>query len=97
SAARAKEIGLVHAVVSAADLDATVDRYVAELLTAGPEAVAAAKALIPEVAPLRSSDAANLTARAIAGRGVSKEGQDGLRAFLEKRSPSWHPKSSPRE
>ena len=37
SAARAKEIGLVHAVVPAAELDATVDRYVREILTAGPE------------------------------------------------------------
>ena len=36
SAARAKEIGLVHAVVAAADLDAAVDRYVREVLTAGP-------------------------------------------------------------
>ena len=47
SAARAREIGLVHAVVPAAELDATVDSYVDELLTAAPEAVAAAKALIP--------------------------------------------------
>src|SRR6185369_15128427 len=49
SATRAKEIGIVHAVVSAADLDATVNQYVQELLTAGPEAIAAAKALIPAV------------------------------------------------
>src|SRR5882724_1467767 len=42
SAARAREIGLVHAVVAAADLDATVNQYVQELLTAGPKAIAAA-------------------------------------------------------
>src|SRR5882672_593263 len=46
SAARAMEIGLVHAVVPAADLDAAVGRYVHELLAAGPEAIAAAKTLI---------------------------------------------------
>ncbi len=51
SAAHAKSIGLVHAVVPAADLDAAVERYVQELLTAGPEAVSAAKALIPTCGP----------------------------------------------
>src|SRR5207237_1967399 len=43
SAARAKEIGLVHAVVPAAELDAAIDGYVREILAAGPEGVAAAK------------------------------------------------------
>lgn len=90
SAARAKEIGLVHAVVAAADLDATVDAYLREILTAGPEAVAAAKALIPAVWPRTVDEAAPVTAAALAARRVSKEGQEGLRAFLEKRKPSWH-------
>lgn len=89
SATRAREIGLVHAVVPAHDLDATIDRYISELLTAGPEAVAAAKALIPQVAPLEVDQAQPLTARAIAARRVSKEGQEGLRAFLDKRKPAW--------
>jgi methylglutaconyl-CoA hydratase len=88
-AARAKDIGLVHAVVDASDLDATVDAYVAELLTAAPEAVAAAKTLIPHVWGLAGEEATNVTARAIAVRRVSAEGQEGLRAFLEKRKPSW--------
>ena len=89
SAARAKEIGLVHAVVTSAELDATVDAYVHELMTAGPEAVAAAKALIPNVWGHSIDTATDLTARAIAARRVSNEGQEGLRAFLEKRSASW--------
>jgi methylglutaconyl-CoA hydratase len=89
SAARAKEIGLVHAVAVSAQLDATADAYVRELMTAGPEAVAAAKALIPSVAGQSVEIATDLTARAIAARRVSKEGQEGLRAFLEKRSASW--------
>ena len=49
SAARAREIGLVHAVVPAAELDATVSGYVREFLAAGPEAIGAAKALIRDV------------------------------------------------
>ena len=53
------------------------------------EAVAAAKALIPHVAGLTIENAMPVTAAAIATRRVSAEGQDGLRAFLDKRSPSW--------
>src|SRR5260221_6624432 len=89
SAARAREIGLVHAVVPAADLDAMVRRYIEELLAAGPEAVAAAKALIPQVWGRTIEGATALTAAAIATRRVSPEGQEGLRAFLEKRKASW--------
>jgi methylglutaconyl-CoA hydratase len=91
SAHRAKEIGLIHEVVSSADMDAAVDRYVKEILTAGPEAVAAAKALIPTVWGRPIADAMPITAAAIAARRVSPEGQEGLRAFLEKRRPSWSP------
>ena len=89
SATRAREIGLVHDVVPAAELDATVQRYVKELMTAGPEAVAAAKALISNVWGRPIADAMPITAAAIAARRVSAEGQEGLRAFLEKRTPSW--------
>ncbi|OLC50769.1 MAG: hypothetical protein AUH43_04195 [Acidobacteria bacterium 13_1_40CM_65_14] len=88
-ASRAKEIGLVHAVVPANELDAAVGHYIQEILSAGPEAVAAAKALIPHVWELTVDEAMQITARAIATRRVSPEGQDGLRAFLEKRAPSW--------
>jgi methylglutaconyl-CoA hydratase len=89
SAARAREIGLVHASVPAADLDRAVARHVREILTAGPEAVAAAKALIPNVWARTLEDAMPITTRAIAARRVSTEGQEGMRAFLEKRTPSW--------
>jgi methylglutaconyl-CoA hydratase len=89
SAVRAREIGLVHAVVPAPDLDATVARYVSEILTGGPEAIATVKALIRDVADRTVEDATGITARTIANRRVSPEGQEGLKAFLEKRKPSW--------
>jgi methylglutaconyl-CoA hydratase len=89
SAARAREIGLAHAVVAESDLDGAVNGYVRELLSAGPQAIAAAKALIPEVWPRTVGDAMALTASKIAERRVSSEGQEGLRAFLEKRKPGW--------
>ena len=88
-AARAQSIGLVHEVVSAVELDKRVSDYVREILTAAPEAVAVAKALIREIAGLTPGDAAATTAKLIAKRRVSAEGQEGLKAFLEKRAPTW--------
>jgi methylglutaconyl-CoA hydratase len=81
SAEVALRIGLVHEVAD--DLDAAVERVVGELLTAGPEAARAAKELAR--APLPADE----TARRIAERRTSAEGQEGLRAFLEKRQPPW--------
>jgi methylglutaconyl-CoA hydratase len=89
SAARAKEIGLVHAVVPADGLDTAVESYVSELLTASPTGVAASKALISQVWGHSPREAMAVTANAIASQRVSAEGQDGLRAFLEKRQPRW--------
>ena len=88
-AAKAQSIGLVHAVVPLDQLDAAVAKYVAEVLTAAPTGVAAAKALIPQVWGRTPEDVATLTARTIAAQRGSAEGQDGLRAFLEKRDAAW--------
>ncbi|HKB69726.1 MAG TPA: enoyl-CoA hydratase/isomerase family protein [Thermoanaerobaculia bacterium] len=88
-AAEARRIGLVHAVVDEADLDAAVGRKVDALLSSGPEAVAAAKSLIDRVSGLEIDEAFPVTADAIAERRASAEGQEGLSAFLEKRRPSW--------
>jgi len=90
-AARAYKIGLVHAAVPAAELDDTVMRYVTEVATGGREAIAAAKALIRNVWGRTAAEAAPITAAALAARRVSPEGQEGLRAFLEKRKPRWTP------
>jgi len=88
-AARARDIGLVHAVVPAEALDAEVARYLNEILTAGPQAVRGAKSLIREVFGRPAAEVAHLTAETLATRRVSAEGQDGMRAFLEKRPPRW--------
>ncbi|CAN5761679.1 enoyl-CoA hydratase-related protein [soil metagenome] len=89
SAARAREVGLVHAVAPEAGLDAAVDAFVQELMTSGPEAVVAAKRLIRDVAGRAAAHVGALTAETIAARRVSAEGQHGMRAFLEKRRASW--------
>jgi methylglutaconyl-CoA hydratase len=77
----ALRIGLVHEVAD--DLDAAVDRVVGELLSAGPHAARWAKRLV------RERPDGPETARWIAARRTSDEGQEGLRAFLERRNPSW--------
>jgi methylglutaconyl-CoA hydratase len=66
-----------------------------DLLTSGPHAVAAAKKLIADVSSRSRAEAIEYTFNAIAERRVSPEGQDGLRAFLEKRAPGWIPDSKP--
>jgi methylglutaconyl-CoA hydratase len=82
-------IGLVHEVAAGDALDGTVDAIAAELESASPAAVAAAKALIPQVAAASYEESRALTARAIARLRTSAEGQEGLRAFLERRAPGW--------
>jgi methylglutaconyl-CoA hydratase len=89
-AQRAREIGLVHAVVPPDALDATIDAFVHEFRTAGSEAVSAAKHLVATVAETNDDEIDAFTTRAIAQRRVSDEGQEGLRAFLERRAPSWN-------
>jgi methylglutaconyl-CoA hydratase len=88
-AVRAVEIGLVRAAVPEEDLDATVERRVEELLKAGPRAIAEAKALIREVSWRRIEEMQRYTVERIADLRVSSEGQEGMRAFLEKRKPDW--------
>src|SRR5207248_784457 len=77
----ALRIGLIHEVAD--DLDAALDRVLGELLSAGPLAARWAKRLV------RERPDGPETARWIAERRTSEEGQEGLRAFLEKRPPSW--------
>ncbi|HWW93462.1 MAG TPA: enoyl-CoA hydratase-related protein [Vicinamibacteria bacterium] len=88
-AVRAAEIGLVRAAVPLEDLDAAVEGRVQELLQSGPRAVAEAKALIREVAWRRVEDVQRYTVERISDLRASPEGQEGMRAFLEKRKPSW--------
>ena len=88
-AVRAQEIGLVGAAVPEEDLDAVVEQRVSELLLSGPRAVAEAKALLREVAWRRVEDVQRYTVERIAELRSSAEGQEGLRAFLEKRKPDW--------
>jgi methylglutaconyl-CoA hydratase len=89
-ATRALRIGLVHEVVEGEQaLEAAVDAAVQDVLAAGPTAARAAKAIVREVRGLPHESTRWHTARRIATQRTSPEGQEGLRAFLEKREPAW--------
>lgn len=89
-AARALAIGLVHEVVANEDdLDEAVVRVTREIGTASPTGMASTKALFARVFAESYDETLETTAQAIASQRTSEEGQDGLRAFLEKRSPAW--------
>lgn len=89
-AAEALRIGLLHQVAPADQLDDAVNRQIALLLKAGPVAAASAKQLVSQVAQRTDRDALDAgNAALIARLRVSPEGQEGLAAFLEKRSPAW--------
>lgn len=86
---RALLAGLVHQTADESELDIAVERVVRELLSAGPHAVSAAKALIAGVAAASYDESRDLTAHAIARQRITPEAQEGLRAFLERRKASW--------
>lgn len=86
----AQRIGLVHEVVTVGALDGAVHSQCNALLQGGPQAQAAAKRLIDRFDPQRVDESiARETADLIAEIRVSAEGQEGLKAFLEKRKPAW--------
>ncbi len=88
-AKRGHEIGLVERVVEPSDLEAAVGRVLDAILSGGPKAVNAAKRLVREVEGRPIGEVADLTVKRIADIRVSHEGQEGLRAFLERRDPRW--------
>lgn len=92
---RAFDTGLIHSVVDAGQLDSEIERFLYAIVSGGPHAVNAVKQLVRDVAGRPPSEVRDLTIQRIADARVSAEGQDGLRAFLEKRAPSWLP-GSPR-
>jgi methylglutaconyl-CoA hydratase len=85
----AREVGLVHEVVPEKELDAAVERVVAQLLQGGPAAQAAIKEALRQIEATEPMEALGIMTQLIAELRVGEEGQEGLGAFLEKREPFW--------
>ena len=93
-AQRAKEVGLIHEVVADQnELNAEVERVLGNVLECGPNAMAVAKRLVLDLTwPERRAqfpDCLEYVSKTLADIRISPEGQEGLRAFLEKRKPNW--------
>jgi methylglutaconyl-CoA hydratase len=94
SGAKAKEIGLVHEVLKdEPSLDVAIERLLENMLQCGPNAMATAKRLVLDLSwPERRtqfSEPLEYVAKVLADLRISAEGQEGVRAFLEKRKPGW--------
>ncbi len=81
---------LVNKSLPAEELEAYVNTMIESLMTSGPDAMAACKNLIYNITnKLTFEESIEYTARLIAELRASKEGQEGMASFLEKRKPNW--------
>lgn len=89
SAAAAKHSNLVHDVVEREKLDSRVDELVGMVLRLAPQAARDTKVLLRRLLTLSDDERWRACAEANAHARLSAEAQEGLRAFLERRSPVW--------
>ncbi len=87
--ARAVAVGLVNSAVPADGLDAEVTRYVEMLRLGAPGALAATKEMVRGERPASMEEQFDAMLALSAGFFAAEEGQEGMRAFAEKRPPSW--------
>jgi methylglutaconyl-CoA hydratase len=86
----AEKYGLINKSVEISELDKYVDSVISLLKTSGPDAMNQCKDLIFQISNnLSLEEAYDYTAKIIAEIRESKEGQEGMNAFLEKRKPNW--------
>jgi len=96
TASQAEAMGLIHAVTSPEQLDSAIVAQKQRIARAGPHAVRYAKQLIQNVSgqsPENQESLDQATAQLIAQLRVTKEAQEGMAAFLDKRDPDWALKS----
>ncbi|MCS5497879.1 enoyl-CoA hydratase-related protein [Cnuibacter physcomitrellae] len=89
TAAELHAAGLINEVVPAAELDAAVDRWVADILRCAPSSVRAVKQMVTRTAHLAPHEARAMLVPALAEALQGAEQDEGVRAFQEKRPPSW--------
>jgi methylglutaconyl-CoA hydratase len=81
---------LVNKSLPAEELETYVNSIIETLMSSGPDAIAACKNLIYNISnKLSFEESIDYTAKLIAELRASKEGQEGMASFLEKRKPNW--------
>ena len=88
-ARKALQFGFVNQVVPEEELKTVVEKQIEQLMSSGPNALAICKDLLEKVPQMSLEQAKKYTAEAIAALRVSDEGQEGMKAFFEKRKPNW--------
>jgi len=86
---KAFNFGFVNQVVAPDELEKTVNQLIDQLLSSGPHALKICKDLLEKVPQMSLKQAKKYTAESIAALRVSDEGQEGMKAFFEKRKPNW--------
>ncbi len=89
SADDAKEAGLVNFVGGAGACEKFVNAKIKSIKKCGMGALISTKKLLNSLDHMSPQEIKTETTTVISRRRVSEEGQEGLRAFLEKRKPSW--------
>jgi len=85
----AHEVGLIDYVLKPEELDSKIQNYVTQLQSSGPIAIKEVKNLLNMYQALDEESFKKFTVQKISELRVSKEGQEGINAFLEKRKPKW--------
>lgn len=85
----AERIGLIDIISTNEDIDDIISKYVSILRSSGPNAMKEVKKLVDSLEQLSIKDYKEHTVKKIAELRISKEGQEGINAFLEKRKSQW--------
>ena len=85
----AKETGLIDYVVPEKEIDGKIQKYVELLRSSGPKAIEEVKKLVDACEKMDVEKYKEYTVKKIAELRISKEGQEGINAFLEKRKSKW--------
>jgi methylglutaconyl-CoA hydratase len=85
----AVQLGLVQVVAEDGESHTVILKYLNDYMVGGPEAIRETKKLLTEILWLNAEGQKEKTTKVIAERRVSREGQEGLQSFLDKRNPSW--------
>ena len=89
SASEAARMGLINAAVPTNEIDSAIQEIVSDIKAGGPEAIAAAKQLTLRVPQMQVDEAFTWTSELSASLFKGEEAQEGMRAYLDKRPPSW--------
>jgi methylglutaconyl-CoA hydratase len=89
SSEKAQMAGLVNKVVEEQELDTTINIYIEKFMACAPNALERSKQLLLKVPGLTEPELSKYTSELITELRISDEGQEGMKAFFEKRKPKW--------